>query len=73
MKHLSPKDEATRGKPSCRRGRHRYGPAQNVGGGILRLVCARCGAVSIDLRDATPVDDEARAGTDGWGGGRSQI
>ena len=31
---------------------HTYGPGQDVGAGILRLVCQVCGAVSIDIREA---------------------
>lgn len=36
----------------CRRGEHRYGAHQSVGGGITRRVCMACGEVSIDLRGA---------------------
>jgi hypothetical protein len=73
MKHLDPKDLPLRRRASCRRGRHGYGPAQDVGAGILRQVCTGCGAVSIDLREADPVEPDARASTDGWGGGRAGI
>ena len=48
-------------KSSCRRGRHRYGSVQHVGGGILRQVCLACGSVTIDLSDAAGVDDAAVA------------
>jgi len=34
----------------------------------LRKVCTGCGAVTIDLREADPVEHPARASTDGWGG-----
>lgn len=37
---------------SCRKGEHRYGGAQGVGGGITRRVCLACGEVTIDLRGA---------------------
>jgi hypothetical protein len=39
-------------RTDCRAGRHRYGSGQQVGGGIVRRVCAACGAVSIDLTAA---------------------
>jgi hypothetical protein len=38
--------------PECRADRHRYGPPQSIGGGILRRLCPSCGAVSIDLTEA---------------------
>jgi hypothetical protein len=38
--------------PNCRAGRHVYGPAQHVGGGLIRRICIRCDAVSIDLTAA---------------------
>jgi hypothetical protein len=41
----------SRSPRSCRPD-HAYGPSQEVGAGILRLVCRRCGAVSIDLTEA---------------------
>lgn len=37
----------------CRTGRHRYAQPTPVGGGILRHACSACGAVSLDLREAT--------------------
>ena len=37
----------------CKRGVHRWGPEQAIGGGIIRLVCDDCRTVSIDLRGAT--------------------
>ncbi|HSK07138.1 MAG TPA: hypothetical protein VK990_06420 [Acidimicrobiia bacterium] len=55
MSHLRPEDLAALDKRSCRRGRHRYGAAQHIGGGILRQVCAGCGSVTIDL---TRLDDD---------------
>lgn len=41
-----------RTQPDCRAGRHRYGPPQPIGGGILRRLCPSCGTVSIDLTEA---------------------
>jgi hypothetical protein len=59
MSHLRPEDHtSTHRKPSCKKGRHRYGDSKNVGGGIARQVCVACGAVSIDLTGATDVLDE---------------
>lgn len=57
MSHLRPEDQVLAAKRSCRRGRHWYGEAVNVGGGITRQVCLACGAVTIDLTGAT--DDAA--------------
>ena len=37
----------------CKRGVHRWGPEQAIGGGIVRFVCDACRTVSIDLRGAT--------------------
>lgn len=48
-----------RARAECRENRHRYGAAQEIGGGILRRVCAVCGAVSIDL---TAADEPAEVG-----------
>ena len=36
-------------RAKCRRGRHTYGTAQHVGGGISRQVCDVCNEVTIDL------------------------
>jgi hypothetical protein len=59
MSHLRPEDAATtHRKYSCKKGRHRYGDSQIVGGGIARQVCVACGAVSIDLTRATDTLDE---------------
>ena len=53
MTHLRPEAKATRHKRSdCRKDNHNYGEEQNIGAGILRRVCATCGAVSIDLTSA---------------------
>lgn len=49
----------------CRRGRHLYGKAQQVGGGIVRQVCTACGSVTIDLTTAgeeTHHSESSRAG-----------
>jgi hypothetical protein len=39
-------------KSACRRGNHRYGGYQEVGGGIRRRVCLACASVTIDLTGA---------------------
>lgn len=52
MTHVRPGDKAARVKASCRRGVHVYGEAQHIGAGIMRRVCTRCSAVTIDLTDA---------------------
>jgi hypothetical protein len=58
MSHLRPEDIASVHKKSaCKKGRHRYGETQSIGGGIVRQICGKCGAVSIDLTGAT--DDRA--------------
>lgn len=50
MTHLNEKDRTRRHRISaCKRGRHDFGEAQNVGAGITRQVCRTCGEVSIDL------------------------
>ena len=36
----------------CRSGHHEYQEPTPIGGGILRHACSRCGAVSLDLREA---------------------
>jgi len=62
MTHLQPKDiSLVHRKSSCRRGRHRYGSPQRVGGGITRQVCLACGAVSIDLNSAAEMDHDVKA------------
>lgn len=50
---------ARRAPPACQDDRHRYGPPQPIGGGILRRLCLACGAVSIDLTEA---DEPAASG-----------
>jgi hypothetical protein len=58
MTHLRPEDISyVYRKSSCRRGRHRYGSAQHVGGGILRQVCLACGSVTIDLTNTIGLDE----------------
>ena len=37
---------------ACRKGDHRFGRPQSVGGGITRRICLACGEVSIDLTGA---------------------
>ncbi|MFQ5522288.1 MAG: hypothetical protein ACE5F5_01750 [Acidimicrobiia bacterium] len=50
MSHLRPQDRPRKHRRSdCRKGRHNFGQAQNIGAGIRRQVCDACGAVSIDL------------------------
>jgi hypothetical protein len=57
MSHLRPEEIATGHKKSqCKKGNHRYGEGQSIGGGILRQICVVCGAVSIDLTGAEAVD-----------------
>jgi hypothetical protein len=57
MSHLRP---AVKHKISaCKRGRHNYGMAQNIGAGITRQVCPTCGTVTIDLTAATDAFDAA--------------
>lgn len=41
-----------RARSDCKSGRHRYGSAQLIGGGIERRICSVCDAVSIDLTAA---------------------
>jgi hypothetical protein len=57
MSHLRPEDLAAAAKRSCRRGRHWYGDAVHIGGGIWRQVCLACGAVSIDITGATESEE----------------
>lgn len=55
MSHLRPEDRRNRhSRSACKRGRHLYGEAQNIGGGIRRQVCETCGGVTIDLSGAEP-------------------
>ncbi|HKZ19616.1 MAG TPA: hypothetical protein VJQ57_05845 [Acidimicrobiia bacterium] len=42
-----------RGLAACREGRHRFGPGNEAGGGIIRRVCRFCGALSVDLTAVT--------------------
>lgn len=50
MTHMRDEDRAARHRLSaCKRGKHLYGEAQNVGAGIVRRVCVRCAEVTIDL------------------------
>jgi hypothetical protein len=57
MSHLRPEDIAVGHKKSlCKRGQHRYGEGQSIGGGIVRQICVVCGAVSIDLTGVGSVD-----------------
>ncbi|GEM_PF-2653584 len=54
MSHLRPEDTAiVHRRSSCKRGRHRYGEPQSIGGGIVRQVCVVCSAVTIDLTGAS--------------------
>ena len=53
MSHLRLQDRPRKHRRSdCRKGRHEFGQAQNIGAGIKRQVCEVCGAVSIDLTDS---------------------
>ena len=62
MSHLRPEDRSLKHRRAdCKKGRHFYGEAQSVGGGIRRQVCTECGAVSIDLTGA----DESNASMNG--------
>jgi hypothetical protein len=55
VSHLRPEDRnAKHSRAACRKGRHSYGESQNIGAGILRRVCGKCGEVTIDL---TGVDE----------------
>jgi hypothetical protein len=61
MTHLRPEDiSIVHRKSSCRRGRHRYGMSQQVGGGIMRQVCLACGSVTIDITGAGEMDAEVK-------------
>jgi hypothetical protein len=58
VSHLTPEDRASRtSRFACRKGRHYYGEAQNIGAGILRRVCETCGEVTIDLTGAEEVTE----------------
>ena len=52
MSHLRPDDKQKHRRSDCKKGRHEYGEAQNIGGGIQRQVCTMCGRVAIDLTRA---------------------
>jgi hypothetical protein len=53
MSHLRPEDKAPkRTLASCRKGKHKFGDPQRIGAGIVRQVCLRCAAVTIDLTGA---------------------
>ncbi|HJQ76666.1 MAG TPA: hypothetical protein VJ948_05320 [Acidimicrobiia bacterium] len=61
MSHLRPEDRKSRhSRSACKRGRHHYGEAQSIGGGIRRQVCETCGGVTIDLSGAEPPADVIR-------------
>ncbi len=63
MTHLREQDRRRHRVSSCRKGRHNYGQAQDIGAGIERRVCDTCGDVSIDLTAAhEPEASQARAG-----------
>ena len=62
MSHLRPQDRSTKHRRSdCKKGRHTYGEAQNIGGGIQRQVCTHCGTVTIDLSGADELTTPVRA------------
>jgi hypothetical protein len=62
MSHLRPEDISVGHKKSqCKKGHHRYGEGQSIGGGILRQICVICGAVSIDLTGVEPVGEAEAA------------
>lgn len=52
MSHIRPEEKQKHRRSDCRKGRHLYGEAQNVGAGIRRQVCIECGDVTIDLSHA---------------------
>ncbi|MGH8871603.1 MAG: hypothetical protein ACRDWS_06495 [Acidimicrobiia bacterium] len=59
MSHVRPEETSLfHRKFSCRRGRHRFGVGQQVGGGIIRRVCVACGSVTIDLTGVTDTEDD---------------
>ena len=61
MSHVrSDQTAVTHRKSSCRRGRHSYGPASQVGGGIRRQVCVTCGSVTIDVTAAGTEHDSVQ-------------
>lgn len=57
MSHLRPDERIRHRMSSCRRGRHYYGAAQNIGAGIERQVCEVCGSVSIDLTQTETITE----------------
>ena len=62
MSHLRPEDRSTKHRRSdCKKGRHIYGEAQSIGGGIRRQVCTECGTVTIDLSGADELTTPVRA------------
>jgi hypothetical protein len=61
MTHLRPEDiSIVHRKSSCRRGRHRYGTPQQVGGGIMRQICLACGSVTIDITGSAETDSDLK-------------
>ena len=60
MSHLRPEDRPSKLlRAKCRRGRHSYGLAQHIGGGISRQVCDVCNEVTIDLTGSDGAEVEA--------------
>ncbi|HWB89304.1 MAG TPA: hypothetical protein VG872_08880 [Acidimicrobiia bacterium] len=58
MSHLRPEDRRNRHtRALCKKGRHFYGEARTIGGGIRRQVCETCGDVTIDLTGAEPLNE----------------
>ena len=65
MSHLRPEDRPSKLlRAKCRRGRHTYGLAQHIGGGISRQVCDVCNEVTIDLTGADEVARSNEESTD---------
>jgi len=62
VSHLRPEDRK-HSRAACRKGRHRYGESQSIGGGIERRVCQTCGEVTIDLTEAEEVTKPMRRDT----------
>lgn len=62
MSHLRP-EESKHSRAACRKGRHRYGESQSIGGGIERRVCGTCGEVTIDLTEADEITTPVRRDT----------
>lgn len=50
-KHIRPRS-MRKALSKCREGKHRYGAASDIGGGMSRQICTVCGAVTIDLTQA---------------------